>query len=74
MWLACTHGGMTVDEAWLGVTRHAARAVGRPEAGMLVVGAPADLVVWNADDPATIPYHYGMNHVHKVVVGGREAM
>ena len=25
MWLATTHFGMTVEEAWLGVTRHAAR-------------------------------------------------
>ncbi|HTL34616.1 MAG TPA: imidazolonepropionase, partial [Kofleriaceae bacterium] len=27
MWLATTHFGMTVEEAWLGVTRHAARAL-----------------------------------------------
>src|SRR5262249_51792031 len=35
MWLAATHFGMTVDEAWLGVTRHAARALAVPDAGTL---------------------------------------
>jgi imidazolonepropionase len=70
MWLACTHLGMTVDEAWLGVTRHAARAAGRPGAGVLAPGAPGDLVVWAADDHRTIPYHYGANLVRQVVVAG----
>jgi imidazolonepropionase len=71
MWLACTHLGLTVDEAWLAVTRHAARAAGRAEAGQLTPGAPADLVVWAAEDHRVIPYHYGVNLVRKVVVGGK---
>ncbi len=73
MWLACTHLGLTVDEAWLAVTRHAARAAGRPRAGQLVPGAPADLVVWDTDDPRTIPYHYGVNLVRQVIVAGAPA-
>ena len=61
LWLATTHYGMTVDEAWLGVTRHAAAALGLASArvGTLVPGAPADLVVWRCDEPATVPYRYG---------------
>jgi len=59
MWLATTHYGMTVEEAWLGVTRHAAQALGRPKAGRIALDAPADLIVWTCDDPATIPYRYG---------------
>lgn len=59
MWLATTHYGMTVDEAWLGVTRHAAKALGLTTAGVLRAGAPADLVVWSCEDPATVPYRYG---------------
>src|SRR5581483_6655363 len=59
MWLATTHFGMTVDEAWLGVTRHAGKALGLPGAGMLAVGGRADLVVWGCDDPAAVPYRYG---------------
>jgi imidazolonepropionase len=71
MWLACTHLGLTVDEAWLGVTRHAARAAGRAAAGQLVAGAPADLVIWDVDDHRIVPYHYGVNLVRSVVAGGR---
>jgi imidazolonepropionase len=71
MWLACTHLGLTVDEAWLAVTRHGARAAGRADAGQLVPGAPADMVVWAADDHRTIPYHYGVNLVQAVIAAGR---
>jgi imidazolonepropionase len=70
MWLATTHLGLTVDEAWLAVTRHAARAAGRPEAGVISPGHPADLVIWKTDDHRTIPYHYGENLVARVVVAG----
>jgi len=73
MWLACTHLGLTVEEAWLAVTRVAARAAGRPAAGRLVAGAPADLVVWDAEEPGTIPYHYGANRVTEVIVAGARA-
>ena len=70
MWLACAHFGLSVEEAWLAVTRNAACAAGRPEAGQLVPGAPADLVVWRAGDHLTIPYHYGVNLAAFVVVAG----
>jgi imidazolonepropionase len=59
MWLATTHFGMTVEEAWLGVTRNAARALGTAGAGTLVRGARGDVVVWGCDDPAQVPYRYG---------------
>jgi imidazolonepropionase len=58
LWLATTHFGMTVEEAWLGVTRHAARALATP-GGALALGAPGDLILWRCSDPATVPYHYG---------------
>ena len=70
MWLACTHLGLTVEEAWLGVTRIGARAAGRPTAGQLVPGSPADLVLWGTADHRTIPYHYGTSFVEAVLVGG----
>jgi len=72
MWLATTHFGMTVDEAWLGVTRHAARALGHSDAGQLTVGARADVIVWRCDDPATVPYRYGASRalIDSVYVGG----
>jgi imidazolonepropionase len=59
MWLATTHFAMSVEEAWLGVTRHAAAALGRPDVGVLRAGTRADLILWGCDDPATIPYRYG---------------
>jgi imidazolonepropionase len=71
MWLATTHYHMTVDEAWLGVTRHAAAAVGRHDTGRLAPGARGDLVLWDAETPAEIPYHYGVNLVREVIKAGR---
>jgi imidazolonepropionase len=59
MWLATTHFGMTVEEAWLGVTRHAARALGVAGAGTISPGARGDLILWRCDDPAHVPYRYG---------------
>jgi len=70
MWLATTHFGMTVDEAWLGVTRRAAKALGLTGPGTLIVGAPADLIIWKCDDPAHVPYRYGANLVDRVYVAG----
>ena len=73
LWLATTHYGMTVEEAWLGVTRHAAKALALANAGTIAVGGPADLVVWRCEDPATVPYRYGSaaRLVESVYVGGR---
>lgn len=68
LWLATTHLGMTVEEAWLGVTRHAARALGLADRGALIAGARADLVSWNVRDPAAVPYAYDRDHVDEVVV------
>jgi imidazolonepropionase len=59
MWLATTHFGMTVEEAWLGVTRHAARALGLSGGGTIARGTRADVIVWDCDDPAYVPYRYG---------------
>ncbi len=61
MWLATTHYGMTVEETWLGVTRHAAVALRRPDLGQITVGHCADFALWNTDHPASIPYRIGEN-------------
>jgi len=73
MWLATTHFGMTVEEAWLGVTRHAAAALGLSDAGTLVAGARADFVVWRCEDPAHVPYRYGTNLIETVCANGELA-
>ncbi|MEZ4359556.1 MAG: imidazolonepropionase [Kofleriaceae bacterium] len=71
MWLATTHYGMTVEEAWLGVTRHAAAALRRDDLGVLRPGMRADLVVWDTDQPAAIPYRIGADLVSEVWVAGQ---
>lgn len=70
MWLATTHYGMTVEEAWLGVTRHAAKALGRDDLGVIAPAAAADLVVWDTDQPADLPYRFTTPLVKGVVVAG----
>lgn len=72
MSLAALKMNMTPEEIWNAVTVNAAHAIGRGhEAGQLIEGRQADLVVWNAPNYMYIPYHYGVNHVHTVVKGGR---
>lgn len=69
MWLACTHYGMTVEEAWLGVTQVAAAALGRSNIGRVAPGMRADLVVWDAESPAEVASHFAVNLVHQVYGG-----
>jgi imidazolonepropionase len=69
MWLATTHFGMTVEEAWLGVTRNGARAL-QLATGVLQTGRQADLVIWDCEQPAEVPYRYGTNLVSRVITGG----
>ena len=54
--MACTLLRLTPQEALAGMTRHAAQAIGQPDLGRIVVGAPADLCVWNIDSPAELAY------------------
>ena len=74
MWLATTHYAMTVAEAWLGVTRHAARALGLTDRGVLAPGARADLCAWDAGHPAEIPYHYGAQRPSLVAIAGQRVL
>ncbi|MBV1696443.1 MAG: imidazolonepropionase, partial [Hyphomicrobiales bacterium] len=56
---------MTVDECLLGVTRHAACALGRlGDTGTLEAGKRADLAVWNIERPAELVYRMGFNPLH----------
>jgi imidazolonepropionase len=66
MWLATTHLGMTVEEAWLGVTRVAARALGLADRGVLVAGARGGAVVWRCESVADVCYRYGAPLVEAV--------
>jgi len=70
MWLATTHFAMTVEEAWLGVTRHAATALGLADAGVLASGARGDCVVWKHDRPVDVCYRMGASPVTYAIVNG----
>ncbi len=71
MWLAATHLGMTVDEVWQGVTTIAAGVLERPDVGRLRAAARADILIWDAEVPAEIPYRYGANLIHRIIKSGR---
>lgn len=71
MWLATTHFQMTVEEAWLGVTRHAAKALGLGDAGVLAVGARGDCVIWSCDRPVDVCYRMGESLVGQVIAAGQ---
>jgi len=63
--------GLTAEEALLGVTRHAARALGlHAERGVLAQGMAADFVVWNVSSPEELSYWIGFNPRRTVVRAG----
>jgi len=70
MWLATTHFAMTVEEAWLGVTRHAATALGLGDVGVLAPGARGDCIVWKHDRPVDVCYRMGASPVAYAIANG----
>ena len=63
---------MTPVEAILGITLHAATALGKEKAiGSLDPGKQADLVLLDIPDCRHRSYHFGVNHVWKVVKKSR---
>ncbi|WP_425135584.1 imidazolonepropionase [Citrobacter braakii] len=70
--MACVQFGLTPEEAWAGVTRHAARALGRHTThGQLKAGFVADFVVWDATLPVEILYEPGRNPLNQRVFKGQ---
>ncbi|MFZ3579013.1 imidazolonepropionase [Virgibacillus sp. DJP39] len=62
---------LSPEEIWHAVTINAAHAIGRgSEAGTIVPGRKADIVLWDAPNYMYIPYHYGVNHVNTVIKNG----
>ena len=69
--MACTLFRMTPEEALLGTTAHAARALGFTDRGTLAPGMRADLCLWNLTHPAELSYRIGADALHKSIIGGR---
>jgi imidazolonepropionase len=68
--MACTLFRLTPEEALRGVTVNAARALGLADRGTLAAGQRADLVIWNARQPAELCYWIGGNLARRVYVAG----
>jgi imidazolonepropionase len=63
---------MTVEECIAGVTREAARALGRlDEIGTLEPGKSCDLAIWNIERPAELVYRIGFNPLHARIWRGQ---
>jgi imidazolonepropionase len=63
--------GLTSDEVLLGVTRHAARALGLAgRRGSLVAGHAADFAAWSIDSLDELGYWAGFNPCSMVVKDG----
>ncbi len=71
MTLGCTQMHMTPEEAIVAATLNGAAALGlSDEVGSIEVGKQGDVVIYDVSDYRYIPYHFGVNHVWKVVKNG----
>ncbi|RAI02255.1 imidazolonepropionase [Acuticoccus sediminis] len=72
MGFACRLSGLTADEALMGATINAARAL-RLDAriGSLAAGKQADIAVFDTPDHARIPFRFGANSARTVIKKGR---
>jgi imidazolonepropionase len=68
--MACTLFRLTPEEALAGVTRHAAKALGLDDRGVIAPGLRADFVVWDVAGPAELAYAFGRNPCSAIVVQG----
>jgi imidazolonepropionase len=70
--MAATFFRLTVDECLLGVTRHAAKALGRlDQIGTLEAGKSCDLAIWDIERPAELVYRIGFTPLHQRIWKGR---
>ncbi len=73
--LTCLHMsvllfGLTPEEALLGVTYNAARALGRQDLGALTPGRRADFTVWDIPEPEFLAYQLGGVRPQSIFING----
>jgi imidazolonepropionase len=68
--MACTLFRLTPEEAFAGVTVHAAQALGLHDRGRLAAGLRADLAIWDAEHPRELAYRFGVNPLRQRVFEG----
>ena len=62
-------------EAMVGVTRHAARALGEQDhLGQLRVGMAADFLIWHCAHPAELSYMVGVDQLVGRIFNGEETL
>lgn len=68
---ACVFFGLTPEEVMAGVTRNAAKALGREAThGQIKSGFIANFAIWNVQDPVEIFYEVGYNPLQQRVYEG----
>jgi len=68
--MSCVLFGLTPEEALLGVTANAARALGLSDRGRIAPGLKADLVLWDVERPGDLAYPLGFNPLAAVIRNG----
>ena len=69
--IAAVRMRIPIDDVFLGMTTHAARALGRQDrVGRVSPGMAGDLAVFDVTDYRTILYQFGVNHCKMVVKHG----
>lgn len=72
--LACLKMKMTVGQAITAATINAAWAIDMgKEVGSLEPGKKADVVILDIAKPEQLPYHFGVNLVHRVIKAGQKS-
>lgn len=70
--LACLYSKLTPQEAIVAATINSAHALGiAHEVGSLEVGKKADVLIMNSPNHQYLPYHFGGNHVARVIKNGK---
>ena len=62
---------MTPAEALFASTINSAFAIGKKDRGCIAEGWRADLLICDIPDYRHLTYHFGINHVETVIIGGR---
>jgi len=62
---------MTPAEALVASTINSAFAIGKKDRGCIAEGWRADLLICDIPDYRHLTYHFGINHVETVIIGGR---
>lgn len=69
--MACVLFGLTPEEALLGVTKNAAKALGLADRGEIKVGLRADLAFWDVERPGDLAYPLGFNPIAAIMQNGQ---